>query len=456
MAAQRKRELHFTDGAIRKLEPEAKLVRWKDAVQPGLICAVSPNGKKRFKVRYVTADGKQGEPTIGEFPSVNTARARESAQKMLSDVRLSGSDPVEQRRQQKAEGKSKRERTLAKLIDLYLADVERRGEKRESTISKERTHLNANIKPRLGHRAVSSLKRADIKEALYEIRDSAAKRSGKSGASAANDCRKYLSQVIAHGVELEWLEGNLVRDIKKFEESNRTRTATAEEIKALWQRWETRKRGGRKSGWSGAAALQFELLTLQRGEEVVSMLWDEIDFENKRWNIPGGRKKEARGAVVPLGEHAMAILEEAKQRALRDAFKRREGTAPPDNEILEGEPETPGPFTGYGGELLKRNSSTQTFRRDCVDLEIADLTPHDMRRTGRTAITDGERLGFPPHVGEAVLNHQTGSKLQRVYDRNTYVREKRDALAAWERHVLTLVGEVRPEHDNVVDLARHA
>jgi hypothetical protein len=50
-------------------------------------------------------------------------------------------------------------------------------------------------------------------------------------------------------------------------------------------------------------------------------------------------------------------------------------------------------------------------------------------------------LGVAPHVVEAVLNHVSGHKagIAGVYNRATYEKEKRIALATWAEHVLAAV-----------------
>ena len=47
------------------------------------------------------------------------------------------------------------------------------------------------------------------------------------------------------------------------------------------------------------------------------------------------------------------------------------------------------------------------------------------------------RLGHPPHVVAAVLNHAPGATqgITAVYNRHRYDDEKRAALDAWARHV---------------------
>jgi len=58
-------------------------------------------------------------------------------------------------------------------------------------------------------------------------------------------------------------------------------------------------------------------------------------------------------------------------------------------------------------------------------------------------------LRFPPHVVEAVLNHRSGTRrgVAGVYNRFDYADEKRAALEAWGRFVLSLVEGAA---DNVV------
>jgi hypothetical protein len=57
-------------------------------------------------------------------------------------------------------------------------------------------------------------------------------------------------------------------------------------------------------------------------------------------------------------------------------------------------------------------------------------------------------IGVQPHVIEAVINHQSGTKagVAGVYNRSPYSAEKRIALQRWADHVAALVG------DNVVHL----
>lgn len=74
---------------------------------------------------------------------------------------------------------------------------------------------------------------------------------------------------------------------------------------------------------------------------------------------------------------------------------------------------------------------------------------HDLRRTATTGMA---RLGIPPHVADRVLNHRSGtlSQVALVYNRFSYLEDRRDALEKCGRFVQSLV---RPETSNVVALA---
>ena len=65
---------------------------------------------------------------------------------------------------------------------------------------------------------------------------------------------------------------------------------------------------------------------------------------------------------------------------------------------------------------------------------IAAFVPHDLRRTGRTALG---RLGVSPFIGERVINHSK-DVLEETYDLWDYFDEKRDALERLETYLLQL------------------
>ena len=69
---------------------------------------------------------------------------------------------------------------------------------------------------------------------------------------------------------------------------------------------------------------------------------------------------------------------------------------------------------------------------------VAPWTLHDIRRTVATKMAD---LGVQPHVIEEVLGHsRSGHKsgVAGIYNRASYAREIKAALALWTDHVHAL------------------
>jgi hypothetical protein len=69
----------------------------------------------------------------------------------------------------------------------------------------------------------------------------------------------------------------------------------------------------------------------------------------------------------------------------------------------------------------------------------ATLTPfrvHDLRVTCETRLA---RLGFNQDVRDAVIGHAKAG-LQKTYNKYDYLAEKREAIAAYESHIESLVG----------------
>src|SRR5262249_15130965 len=64
-------------------------------------------------------------------------------------------------------------------------------------------------------------------------------------------------------------------------------------------------------------------------------------------------------------------------------------------------------------------------------------TVHDIRRSVATRMAD---IGVLPHVIEQILNHQSGHKAgpAGIYNRSSYEREVRSALALWHDHIRAL------------------
>jgi integrase len=81
--------------------------------------------------------------------------------------------------------------------------------------------------------------------------------------------------------------------------------------------------------------------------------------------------------------------------------------------------------------------------KDALDKRITELNAgplpafvhHDIRRSVATGMAN---IGIQPHVIEAILNHVSGHKsgVAGIYNLSTYEKEKAQAVALWDEHLL--------------------
>jgi integrase len=158
-------------------------------------------------------------------------------------------------------------------------------------------------------------------------------------------------------------------------------------------------------------------------------LIDIDDPAKARWEIPAERMKARRPHVVPLAARSLFLA----------AMDGRQGGA--------------GVFGSrfFSRDTLARHSLSRALQRaivrlDCHSGAAASLannppTPHDLRRTCATGLA---RLGVVREDRMAVLAHVAGDVHGVVYDKYERLKQKRAALAAWERHIAALIGRGRP------------
>jgi len=428
----------------RSLEPAAAKYRVTDEGQRTLKFVVEPNGRKYWSVRYVTADGLNSEAVLGEWPAVLLEEARRRANEKRA-LASSGADPAKVKAKTRSAGVERRARTFGWLADLYVVASKKglfggkNGPKAETTIAKEEQYLRKHIIPRFGTKPIEEIRRRDILAALEEI-------AAGSGHSAANSSLETIRRVFAYGRHKEFLENNPALEIERFATEARDTVAKDDALRLLWKTLEGAKadrilkNGGSKpsEGYFAAAALQLSLLTLQRRGEVVRIHRGDVDFERDLWTIPAANKKERRKSLVPLSADARAILEDAFNRSAGEwAFPGRDASG-------HVQPKT---ITRFMARLRQGVGAVDEEARKAQKATLKDITPHDLRRTGRTKLT-GEDLQIDEVTAERVLNHRVGSRQQNAYDWNTYLAPKRIALEAWAQELKQIV-EGAPAKSNV-------
>jgi integrase len=388
---------HLTAKAIEKMRPDPeRRMEIPDGLLPGLYLVVQPSGAKSWAVRF-RANGKTAKVTLGRFPAIELAKARELARDQFEAV-AKGRDPAAEKRAAKGAGQAiTLPTTIGALCDLYVEQHLKPNVRRWENAKGE---IDNHIRPRLGDLALTALTRSHVREMTREI--------GETYPVAANRVLARLRAVLNWAVAEDLVEANVAAGIKRpARESPVDRILSDTELRAIWE----------ITGILKYPALEFaRLLVLsgQRRDDVRLMRWDELDLEARAWTIPAKRYKSRRPHLVPLPGAMVDIL-----KAL--------------------------PFKDAGGYVLSLDGGEKPYSnvqrpKSTLDkaAQVTGWTWHDLRRTFRTGLS---RLGIREDIAERAIGHSVGGRLGATYNLYEFAEEKRLALEAWAAHVQGLASE---------------
>jgi integrase len=153
------------------------------------------------------------------------------------------------------------------------------------------------------------------------------------------------------------------------------------------------------------------------------MRWSEIDGDLVR--LPADRMKSGKPGFLVLSSFALSIVASLprthEEFVFPTPYKPRSGTRGDVRPGRAGRGTISG-FTPAHNATMKRTG-------------ITGWVPHDTRRTFATGLV---RLGAPPHVADAAINH-AAPLLVRTYQVHTHEAEIRRWAEAWGAHVKALL-----------------
>jgi integrase len=389
-------KITLNDRAIAGLKPPKDgQVEFFDRSFPGFAVRVGATGRKTF-VLFHRVNGKLQRLTVRDpqtdastYPTLTLAKARELARTALQTSSV-GRDPH-------AERQEARERTFGKLAELY---VEQHAKRQKRSWRDDARMIRQELDV-WDERPVAAIRRADVRDLLEGIVQ-------RGAPVLANRVLALVRKMLNFALDREWVEANVAAKMARpAAEQSRTRVLTADEIKQVWA-WlkQPAPKDADENHWALAqAALKLRLITAQRGGEVIDMRWADVDLAARWWTIPAERSKNKLPHRVPLTDTAVKILEPLRLAADDSAHV-------------------------FGGIRGTRH------RRGLLDgLGIADVRPHDFRRTAASMMAGG---GVPRLTIAKILNHVETS-ITAVYDRHSYDAEKRAALTWWDARLTAII-----------------
>jgi integrase len=375
----------------------------------GLYLQVAPSGSKSWVLRF-SLDKKAREMGLGSISSRTLSEARELARKYRQQL-LDGIDPIEARKAQRHAN------SLSMAAKKTFQDCAQAYHKLHASSWKNAKHADQWINtlttyafPTFGDKDISAISKADIFQVLEPI--------WKTKTETASRVKQRIRAVLDWAAARDYRLGH---DPHLWDQVDRSLPKTKDIKKVThfascpYPLVRTTLRAIRESSATDTVkdAIEFTVLTAVRSGETRGAMWDEIDFDGRRWVIPAVRMKAAREHRIPLSGEAIEILKRRRQLA----------------------GESPLVFASDRQKPLSDMVFTMLLRR-----EGFNFTMHGFRSTFRD--WSAEQTAFPREVCEAALAHTNKDATEAAYFRSDLFEKRRELMEAWAGYCVTRGAEL--------------
>lgn len=403
--------MSLTDTQIRKTKATDKPVKLTDG--RGLSLMVVPAGGKWWRFRY-RFDGKQKTLSMGTYPDVPLAKARENrdeARRLVAD----GIDPSENRKAQKA---AKLGRTANSFEVIAREWFEARKSKwAPSHSSRLLKRLENDVFPWLGGRPIAEITAPEILAVMRRI-------EGRGTLDTAHRAHQDCGQVFRYAVATGRAERDPTGDLR-----GALPTAAGGHFAAITDPASVgellRAIDGFKGTFIVQCALKLAPMLFVRPGELRQARWQEFDLDKAEWKYLATKTKTEH--FVPLASQAVAILRELH--------------------ALSGHTEFVFPGARSNGRAMSDAAVNAALRRMGYDTRT-EITGHGFRAMARTILH--EVLDIAPEVIEHQLAHKVPDALGSAYNRTKFLPARKAMMQQWADYLdkLKAGAEVIQLHGN--------
>ena len=378
--------INFTKANIEKLPiPEKGWKYFNDEKTPSLIIGIGSTGIRTFFL-YKRINNKPERLKLGRYPETTIEQARNKAMELHGQI-AKGKNPAELKRGKRAE------MTLQELFNLYIERYAKPHNLKtlpnmcanfDSYLGKldvpRKKHGQERVKPAgsvdWSKCKISTITHQDVSKLHHEL----GKNTGKT---IANRIVELLRAVFNRCSKLKLIDvPNPAEGIEPFKEVKRDRFLQADEIPRLFSALEFESEQNRDF-------FLLALLTGARKTNVLSMRWDDLSLDQRRWRVPGEISKNGEPMMIPITQVASDILNTRKQAAISEFVF---------------------PGDGRTGHMT---SPKRAWQRIVENSGIKDIRPHDLRRSlGSWMVNTGASIAI---IGGA-LGHKD-AKSTEIYAR---------------------------------------
>jgi integrase len=400
------------------LKPGKDRVDYFDTNLPCFFVRVTPTGVKSFGALYWHA-GRKRRYTIGNYPPLTLADARDKAKEVLRAAEL-GKDPAGEKKLERAA------ETFKEVADEFLEKYARAPRKmkdnkpvldshgqpmpKKKSWKEDERRINNVLVPRFGNIRAKEIRRGDVRAFLEDL--------AARAPIEANRTLALMRKIFNWALSRELVETSPCLQLQRPGlEQKRKRKLDDEELRTVWKACEA------DDSFTGKI-LQLRIITGQRGKELARMRW--ADIEDRWWTQPEDQTKNEMEHRVWFSDPAWKIIR-ALPRTSEWVFPNRRKKGEP----IEWTGKALARIQTAAGELLRPHGQKES--------QPLDFQARDLRRTVATRMSEA---GVDTRTVSKILNHKEGGVTQ-IYNRNQFDKEKQQAWTLWAKKLAIILSGLR-------------
>jgi len=305
-----KKSFLFTQKRIEDLPlPVKGREEYQDQKVSGLWLRVTSKGKKVFFAkRWFKKEQQNKYVTLARFQELSIDQVRNKARKVLNEI-ADGIDP------NASQVSIDHTLTFEDAFERYMQDYALIHKK---TWKDDQSMFNVHLQG-LKRKRLESITRNMIIHLHAEIGKKDSPKSGLKQTRVANKVLVLVSSVFNKAKEWGLFEGeNPAHQIKKFRSHSRERFLNAVELRRMFEAIEqVEELAILTSNWgrvSGCLFLRLAVMTGARRSNVLAMEWENINWKEKTWFIPGIQAKNEVSQRLPLSDWVIQELRKQHER----------------------------------------------------------------------------------------------------------------------------------------------
>lgn len=380
---------------------------------------VAVSGSKVWKFDY-RLDGKDCSYTLGRFPDVSLADARQ-LRNAAAKLVVAGIHPKAHEKQLQQQTVAYRKNTLWPVCEEWLDDNQQNW---TPYYHGQATRFLTRYVKRspLGAMPVRDITVAHVFDLLQPIAKrktiASDERKADGAPHIAIRLRQHLDAVFRRAIITGRADSNPVAALKPSDvvtvpPTRHNRALEADELKHVLAAFSV------VCTQRTRLAMRLLLLTSVRTIELRFATWREFDLDSAIWSIPGERMKMERPHVVPLSTQAIEVL-----KTMREITRPRSD----DNYVFPNVTDKSRPM---GATTINAALGRAGFNHERL------FRAHGARGTFSTWTHE---QGFSPLAIERQLAHVERNRVKRAYNKAEFLSERKKIMQDWGNYLEELGG----------------